>query len=200
VARTAVRIDEDDPDEDFAADAPPATAAAEPPPEPEQARAAWLVPEAVEEEPARYPIPPAANGRGGPQPAAVPTWSYRAPPPAPPAVRAPVFADDPALEVDLDPLSLRRRATIRAGASVLTVDEMQLAMRTWWRRRALSWSEVQGFEPRFDAAAARSGRLVAVTRNGPVELPATKRPVAELRYLHALLDAYRRRALLLAHR
>jgi hypothetical protein len=31
-------------------------------------------------------------------------------------------------------------------------------------------------------------------------LPATKRPPSDLRYLHALLDAYRQRAQLMAYR
>jgi hypothetical protein len=41
--------------------------------------------------------------------------------------------------------------------------------------------------------------LVALTRNGPVDLPATKRSTADLRHLHALLDAYAQRAELMAN-
>ncbi|MDT4918371.1 MAG: hypothetical protein QOH89_3071, partial [Pseudonocardiales bacterium] len=39
-----------------------------------------------------------------------------------------------------------------------------------------------------------------LTRNGPLDLPATNRSMADLRYLHALLDAYRQRAQMMAGR
>jgi hypothetical protein len=42
--------------------------------------------------------------------------------------------------------------------------------------------------------------LVVLTPDGPQELPATRRPSADLRYLSALLGAYRKRALILANR
>ncbi len=142
--------------------------------------------------PAQYPIPPAFADGGEQRPGAVPTWAFRAPSPSPAAVSAPAFVGD----LSLDPMSLRRRSTIRSGMSALAVDETQLVLRTWWRRTEIRWTDVRGFEPRFDASGA-GGRLVAVTVSGPVELPATKRSVADLRYLHALLDAYRQRAALL---
>jgi hypothetical protein len=39
---------------------------------------------------------------------------------------------------------------------------------------------------------------MAITASGPVAIPGTKRPINELRHVHALLDAYRIRALQLA--
>ncbi|HKC27118.1 MAG TPA: protein kinase [Jatrophihabitans sp.] len=98
----------------------------------------------------------------------------------------------------VDPLSLRRRATIRSGAATLTVDEARLALRSWWRRSELLWPEVIGFEQR--SGSGRNGRLVARTRSGWVELPATRRPHTELADLQALLEAYHTRAQLDAAR
>ena len=142
----------------------------------------------------QYPIPPAFTDSSAARPAPVPTWSFRAPtqPEPPEAERA------AASDLALDPLSLRRRSTIRSGASAMTVHETGLSLRTWWHRSAIRWSDVRGFEARVDGS--RSGQLVVHTQSGPVELPATKRPAAELDYLHALLDAYRRRAQLMGNR
>jgi hypothetical protein len=149
---------------------------------------------------AQYPIPPAAGAEpaGRPRPGPVPTWAFRAPSTTPAPVTAPAFVGD----LSLDPMSLRRRATIRSGTSSLTVDETRLVQRVWWRRSELGWADVLGFEPRFEGpeGSGRGGRLVALTNTGPVELVATRRPTADLRYLHALLDAYRQRAHRLARR
>jgi hypothetical protein len=113
-------------------------------------------------------------------------------------VTSPAFVSD----LSLDPMSLRRRVTIRSGVSALSMDDSGLVLRVWWRRQELSWNDINGFEPRFDDGdtAPRGGRLVALTSGGPVDLPASKRSMADLRYLHALLDAYRRRAQLTAGR
>ncbi|HZC72327.1 MAG TPA: hypothetical protein VE442_16650, partial [Jatrophihabitans sp.] len=193
---------------------PPAQPAApEPaaPPTSGRRHTAWLAPGAFDEEPAlrsgplpitetgegeaQYPIAPAFSEPEPAQPAAVPTWSFRAPSPTQQPAIAPSFVGD----LTLDPLSLRPRATIRSGAFALTVDESRLALRHWWQRSEIAWSDVLGFEPRVEAGgSAPHGHLVAVTRSGVVELVATKRPMSELRYLHALLDAYRQRAQLMA--
>jgi hypothetical protein len=116
----------------------------------------------------------------------------RAPSPVPQPAIAPAFVGN----LSPDQLSLRPRATIRSGASALTVDESRLVLRSWWQRSEIAWSEVLGFEARMEEGDAprRGGRLVALTKLGPVELPATKRPTSELHHLHALLDAYRQRA------
>jgi hypothetical protein len=79
------------------------------------------------------------------------------------------------------------------------VDNRRLQLRTWFKRTTLSWSEVQGFEARVDVGKggnrqATTGRIVALTAKGPVEMPGTRRPLAELRYVRSLLDAYRERA------
>jgi hypothetical protein len=99
-------------------------------------------------------------------------------------------------------MSLRRRVTIRSGASALVVDDERLLLRVWWRRSEIPWADVLGFEPRFEgvSASGSGGRLVALTRGGPVDLPATKRSMADLRYVHALLDAYRQRGQYPSHR
>jgi hypothetical protein len=150
-------------------------------------------------DPAVYPIPPSYAEPPGPatfEPD-VPTWAHRTPSPQPRTNGLTTFAD-----YTIDPMSLRRRVTIRAGASALSVDESKLVLRSWWKRTEIPWSEVDGFEPRFDGAgtANGSGRLVALTRSGPRDLPATKRDLADLRYLAALLDAYRQRATIAANR
>ena len=122
----------------------------------------------------------------------VPTWAFPSltqsrplPPPAPSVG-----------DLTLDPASLRRKVTIRSGSASLTVDETTLVVRQWLRKRPIAWPTVHGFEPRFDGdpAAGALGWLVAVTDSGPIDLPATKRSAADLRYVHALLDAYRQRA------
>jgi hypothetical protein len=98
-------------------------------------------------------------------------------------------------------MSLRRRATIRAGASAVSVDDTKLVLRSWLKRTEIPWSEIEGFEPRFEDSGTTngSGWLVVLTRSGPRDLPGTKRDLADLRYLAALLDAYRQRALIAAN-
>ncbi|HEU5266655.1 MAG TPA: hypothetical protein VFU35_08135, partial [Jatrophihabitans sp.] len=173
-------------------DEPPAAAAA-PAAMPEPAPAAGPPPPV---EPLHYPIPPVDGDDQYDGPVStgpVPTWAFRAPAEPPPGVARPV----PVGDLTLDPASLRRRVTVRSGAASMTVDESKLVLRSWLRRTEIDWADVHAFEPRFDAGAeqASAGRLVALTTRGPVELPATHRPVGELRYVHALLDAYRLRAL-----
>jgi hypothetical protein len=95
----------------------------------------------------------------------------------------------------VDPLALRRRVTLRSGLARLTVDETGLVSRRWWgRRRRLAWAAVAGFEEQLRGWA---GRIHAQTATGTVALAATRRAPAELAELHAVLDAYRRRARLL---
>jgi hypothetical protein len=149
---------------------------------------------APEPGPDQYPIPPAfaddeADAGSGP----VPTWAFRVPAASPGAARGPVG------DLTLDPMSLRRRLSVRSGASSLIIDDTKLVLRSWLRKREIPWSEVAGFESRFDGADG-VGRLVVLTPDGPQELPATRRPSADLRYLSALLGAYRKRALILANR
>lgn len=167
--RRPLRIDGDD---DYTRPTPTPTPAAPPPPPPYPAPAL------------EYPVPP-ARPLAPPAPAAgpsVPTWSYRGPSPAVP-------------DVGIDPGTLRRRVKLRSGASGIVVDETRLVVRRWWRRRELDWRDVEGFEPRFAGGdPSGGGRLVARTVHGPVELPVTGESAEDLRYLHALLDAYRIRA------
>jgi len=118
------------------------------------------------------------------QPADRPTWVFD----TAAAPSAAIATDD----LSLDPASLRRRVRIRSGTAVLIADEQGLTLRAGLREQALlPWADVRGFEVRPSGA---DGQLVALTNAGPVELPATRRPVGELGYLRALLDAYRRRA------
>ncbi|HET6875952.1 MAG TPA: serine/threonine-protein kinase [Jatrophihabitans sp.] len=110
----------------------------------------------------------------------------------------PVYPPDPTDaftgHLTLDPMSLRRKVTLRSGAAWLVADETGLVLRKGLRRTELAWDDIAGFEPRTEGADSTQGRLVALTRGGPVELPATRRSVGDLRYVLALLDAYRRRA------
>jgi hypothetical protein len=132
--------------------------------------------------------------------AAVPVWAVRAPPPVQPtASSGPQFISD----LSLDPMSLRRHATLRAGASAVTADEDGLRLRTWFKRSELAWRDIHGFEAHHDTgdrSAPGGGHLVALTAMGSVELPGTRRLLGELRYAHALLDAYRIRAQRIANR
>ena len=139
----------------------------------------------------RYPAAPAAIPADQPPPAAT-AWAFHGPSaPAQPAR----FSD-----LRLDPGSLSPSVTIRSGAARLVVDERRLRSRSWLRRTEMPWSEVLGVEARFASDAPGSaGRLVALTHTGPVELPATRRPPGELRYVQALLDAYRERAAMTGH-
>jgi hypothetical protein len=130
----------------------------------------------------------------------VPTWAQRVPAPAsaPAPAPEPIAAPQVVSDLSLDPMALRRRVTLHAGSAGLAVDESGLVLRRWWRRQQIPWSDVLGFEPRFDGGTRRGGGLlIALTHAGPVDLPATKRPMVDLRYVHALLDAYRLRAQLL---
>jgi hypothetical protein len=140
---------------------------------------------------AQYPIPPAAQPSPSAAAPEVPTWAFRRT--APIAV-GPQFVGDLAI----DPQSLRSRLTVRAGLSSLTVDDDYLTLRTGFRRHRIPWEDVHGFE-RQDAPGDERGQLSARTAAEPVPLPATARPVAELGYLHALLEAYRVRAQQLSH-
>jgi serine/threonine protein kinase len=191
-SRLPIRIDED-------ADAGPPPPALAPAPVPWEFTAeAPPTPPAPAERAAQarqYPIPPAVNS-SEPTAGAVPTWAFRAQTPAAPGAAASVS------DLTLDPMSLRRRVTIRSGASALVVDDERLLLRVWWRRSEIPWADVLGFEPRFEgvSASGSGGRLVALTRGGPVDLPATKRSMADLRYVHALLDAYRQRGQYPSHR
>ena len=101
-------------------------------------------------------------------------------------------------ELTLDPMSLRRKVTLRSGAASLVADDSGLVLRKGLRRSEIAWSQIAGFEPRSESAGSSEGWLVAVTPTGPVELPATRRAVGDLRYVLALLDAYRQRARILA--
>lgn len=97
----------------------------------------------------------------------------------------------------IDPASLRRRLRLHAGMSALTVDERRITLRSGGSRRHIPWPDVLGFEPRYDGPGADGvmyGCIVAITTLGPVPLPATRGSVAEVRYAHAMLDAYRIRA------
>jgi hypothetical protein len=128
-----------------------------------------------------------------PPPAAVPVWAVRPPTAATAATSSPHFVSD----LSLEPMSLRPTATLRAGASAVSITEAHLRLRTWFRRSTIDWADVEGFEAQLDASdtgPAATGQIIALTTLGPVELPGTRRSVAELRYVHALLAAYRIRA------
>ncbi len=142
----------------------------------------------------QYPIPPQDSTHdpaGPPQSSApVPNWSVRAPAVTPvPGAALPRIGDS-----RLDPALLGRRMTLRSRGSSLRVDDTGIVLRVRLRRTEIAWTDISGFAPRFAGPGASDGRLVALTAAGPLELPATRRPVGELRYLHALLDAYRQRA------
>jgi hypothetical protein len=130
-----------------------------------------------------------------PTPAPVPVWAVRSQPEQSGSTEpgAPKFVG----ELSMEPMSLRPKTTLRAGASSVAVTDESLHLRTWFKRSQILWTDVQGFEAQLhnaDAGAGGTGQIVALTALGPVEIPATRRPVAELRYVHALLDAYRIRA------
>lgn len=87
--------------------------------------------------------------------------------------------------------------------SALSIDDRRLAMRIGIKRSRILWTDVLGFEPRVEAVdneGVPSGSLIALTTTGAVELPATRGSLAEVRYAHAMLDAYRARASLAAAR
>ena len=94
-------------------------------------------------------------------------------------------------------MSLRRRLRLHAGLTALTIDDRCLTLRIRATRTRIPWTDVLGFEPRNEAGddqAAPRGSLVVLTTLGPVELPATRGSLAEVRDAHAMLDAYRIRA------
>jgi serine/threonine-protein kinase PknK len=133
-----------------------------------------------------------------PTPAPVPVWAVRSQPDSA-EQGAPKFVG----ELSMEPMSLRPKTTLRAGASSVTVTEQSLQLRTWFKRSQILWTDVQGFEAQLhnrDAGTGGTGQIVALTALGPVEIPGTRRPVAELGYVHALLDAYRIRAKRVANR
>ncbi|WP_375484132.1 hypothetical protein [uncultured Jatrophihabitans sp.] len=139
-----------------------------------------------------YPIPPAGAPDDRPpkmevSTGTVPTWAFRAATQTP---SGPFSYGDLAL----DPQSLRNKVTLRAGTASLSVDDSGLLVRMRMRRTSIPWHDVMGFEPRFDDDGG--GRLAVLTQSGPVELAATRRPAGEVRYIHALLEAYRQRAAL----
>jgi serine/threonine-protein kinase PknK len=158
--------------------------------EPESQAAAEIAPAP----PDAQPVPPPAVA------APVPVWAVRAPTAGgQPMPISPQFVGD----LSLDPMSLRPRTTLRAGASAVTIDEHELRLRNWFKRSQIPWTDVQGFEAQLetlDSGPASTGQIVALTALGPVELGGTRRPLAELRYVHALLDAYRIRAQRVANR
>jgi hypothetical protein len=141
------------------------------------------------EMPATEPTPP--------QSPAVPVWAVR-----PPVSGAPLSTPQFVSDLSLEPMSLRPRATLRSGASAVTITEQQLRLRTWLKRSTVEWADVEGFEVQTDSESGPTvtGQIVALTTLGPVELPGTRRPLAELRYVHALLAAYRIRAQRIANR
>lgn len=126
---------------------------------------------------------------------AVPVWAVRTPPAGPGPDPSSAISPQFHAEVSFDPAALRRRAIFRAGASSVVVDDEHLRLRTWFRRTDIAWADVLGFESRNDTNSARiTGHIVVRTINGPVTLRGTRRPMAELREVRALLDAYRIRA------
>jgi serine/threonine protein kinase len=192
------------------APAPTPPPAATPVPEPEPtyeaaAATSWWSPvsttpaDPAGSAPEQFPRPPAGAqpGPAGPHEPSVPTWAVRSP--APPfATASPQFVGD----IAIDPNYLRPRLTVRAGLSSLTVDEQHLTLRSMLRKERLPWSQVSSFQPHFpdgDNGPQARGVLVAITPAGAIELPATRRPSGELRHVHALLDAYRVRALMYAN-
>ncbi len=147
------------------------------------------------------PPEPAQPAEPPPTPPAVPVWAVRSQPEQSGAAElsAPRFVG----ELSMEPMSLRPKTTLRAGASAVTVTEQSLQLRTWFKRSQILWTDVQGFEAQPenpDAGPGGTGQIVALTALGPVEIPGTRRAVAELGHLHALLDAYRIRALRVANR
>jgi hypothetical protein len=167
-----------------------------------------------------YPIPPAAWTPQRP-PEDVPVFAFRAPPQPEEAPAAPKPDEAPAApagdespdsmapdsmapdSMAPDPMALEPRATLRAGLAAVSVDEHFLTERLNLRRNRIPWPHVFGFEIQPDAPADPApgfGVIVAVTSRGPVPLKGTRRPIAELPKVHALLAAYRVRAQTLARR
>jgi hypothetical protein len=140
----------------------------------------------------RYPIPPAARGDSS-EPAdtfAAPAAALRMPP-------QPARAPEPADDLAIDPMSLRGSLRLHAGVTTLTVDDHGLTLRTGMKRTRIPWTDVLGFQPQFEPAGAEgitNGSVVAVSTTGLVELRATRGSVAEVRYAHAMLEAYQVRA------
>jgi len=145
-----------------------------------------------------YPIPPAAiapadeEHSASDQAAAALRWP-----------RSPERSRPFGGEMVIDPMSLRPRLRLHAGLSALRVDERRLTLRVRTKRRRIPWTDVLGFESRaatVDDDGVQSANLVALTTRGTVDLPATGGSLAEVRYAHAMLDAYRIRAQLAQNR
>ena len=140
-----------------------------------------------------YPIPPAALPVGPEPSLGHPAAALRM---SRPAAGMPQFVGD----LVIDPTSLRRRLRLHAGTTALTIDDRRLTLRVRAKRSRILWADVVGFEPHMDATDGDGyprGSLVALTTLGPVELPATRGSLADVRYAHAMLDAYRIRAQLM---
>jgi serine/threonine protein kinase len=148
----------------------------------------WVPPAVGDSSP--HPVPDFAQSVEMPTATGpVPTWVFRAPNASPgPGM------DQPVGDLTLDPASLRHKVTIRSGATSLTIDEGRLVSRRWFSRTEIRWPSVHGFETCFDQGSG-NGYLVVHTDRGPVELSATRGSSADLRYVQALLAAYRQRAM-----
>ncbi|MGH8860890.1 MAG: PH domain-containing protein, partial [Jatrophihabitantaceae bacterium] len=181
----------------------PAQAAPDPEPLPGPDQRTWRIPVDIDDDyfPAHRP-PGMPAEASPPRPAdatTVPVWAVRA---STLTSRAEAAGPQFLTELSLDPMSLDRKAAIRSGASSVQVDEQHLRLRTWFRRVAIPWTDVRGFEAHSDSldeAPSSTGHVVALTSAGPVEMPGTRRRMSELRHVHALLDAYRIRAHRLAN-
>jgi hypothetical protein len=139
----------------------------------------------AEPAPTQFPIPPAA---------AAPAYVLDAPLTA---LRPAAVGSDFSNDLAIDPGSLHRKLRLSSGLSSLRVDEVELRVRSGLKRESIPWTDVLGFEPRFDTskhAAPSHGWLVVLTPQGEFDLPATRSPIAELRHRHAMLEAYRVRA------
>lgn len=108
-------------------------------------------------------------------------------------------------DLEIDPTTLRPSMRIRAGLDSLRVDADQLVIRTGLSKQRVRWSDVLGIETSIEGGTENLGHAGSVgflfvrTEHDAVELPATRRPAAQLHHLHAMLEAYRRRARSLAN-
>ncbi len=87
------------------------------------------------------------------------------------------------------------RLILRSRLDTLLADDDGLVARHGLRRQVIPWSDVHDFEQRFDGSPWSKGQLVAITANGPVELPATRGLAVDLRRVQAQLQHVRKRAL-----
>ena len=77
------------------------------------------------------------------------------------------------------------------------MDEHFLRWRSGVHWTRLDWADIRSFEPepaRVDSSGNEQYSVVAITVDGPVPLPTTRRTAADVQRLKALLDAYRLRA------